>query len=86
MSQAFLTRFLAGQRAKGQDQTPLFAVLERVQAQSEGGSLPPQAAPGWLTDALSHFERQVPKPAPALTRKLTEAIAACCPVGRALVC
>ena len=34
MSQPFLTRFLAGQRAKGQDQTPLFDMLTGLQAKT----------------------------------------------------
>ncbi|TSA79641.1 hypothetical protein FNU79_17555 [Deinococcus detaillensis] len=58
MSQDFLTRFLAGQRAKGQDQTSAFAVLERVHGQSGRAAVPPQATPAWLIDALEHQERQ----------------------------
>ncbi len=62
MSQPFLTRFLAGQRAKGQDQTPLFDMLTGLQAKTADDVLvspqPTEAAPAWLKDALHHLGRK----------------------------
>ena len=46
MSQAFLTRFLAAQREKGQLQAPLLALLERLQPAE---ATPPQPAPAPIT-------------------------------------
>lgn len=69
MSQDFLTRFLAGQRAKGQDQTSVFAVLERLQFTGAATDRP--TAPPSVT------LKSVQLPAPVIAVPVTATLTAC---------